>query len=93
MRKKIDLNFEEMDFSDIECEQIDVVEYEFSENISILYNKSTKQFSIEGLDQDTFDEYDIDIEEPFEDMEIDNDLNKILEVIDKYNNGDNEEEL
>lgn len=71
MRKKIDLNFEEMDFSDIECEQIDVVEYEFSENISILYNKSTKQFSIEGLDQDTFDEYDIDIEEPFEDMEID----------------------
>lgn len=27
----------------------------------------------------------------FEDMEIDNDLNKILEVIDKYNNGDNEE--
>ena len=59
MRKKIDLNFEEMDFSDIECEQIDVVEYEFSENISILYNKSTKQFSIEGLDQDTFDEYDI----------------------------------
>jgi len=29
----------------------------------------------------------------FEDMEIDNDLNKILEVIDKYNNGDNEEEL
>jgi ABC-type dipeptide/oligopeptide/nickel transport system ATPase component len=29
----------------------------------------------------------------FEDMEIDNDLNKILEVIDKYNNGDDEEEL
>ena len=29
MRKKIDLNFEEMDFSDIECEQIDVVEYEY----------------------------------------------------------------
>jgi hypothetical protein len=29
----------------------------------------------------------------FEDMEIDNDLNQILKVIDKYNNGDNEEEL
>jgi energy-coupling factor transporter ATP-binding protein EcfA2 len=29
----------------------------------------------------------------FEEMEIDNDLNKILEVIDKYNNGDDEEEL
>lgn len=27
----------------------------------------------------------------FEDMEIDNDLNKILEVIDKYNNGDDKE--
>ena len=29
----------------------------------------------------------------FEDMEIDNDLNQILNVIDKYNNGDDEEEL
>jgi hypothetical protein len=29
----------------------------------------------------------------FEDMEIDNDLNQILKVIDKYNNGDDEEEL
>lgn len=29
----------------------------------------------------------------FEDMEIDNDLNEILKVIDKYNNGDYEDEL
>ena len=29
----------------------------------------------------------------FEEMEIDNDLNQILNVIDKYNNGDDEEEL
>ena len=71
MRGKVDFNFKNMDFSDIECEQIDVVEYEFSENISILYDKSTKKFSLEGLDQDTFDEYVIDVEEPFEDMEID----------------------
>ena len=60
-----------IDDSNFVTEFDDTIEYEFSENISILYDKFTKQYRIEGLDEDTFDEYIIDIEEPFEDMEID----------------------
>ena len=71
MEEKIDFNFKGADFSDVELEQTEVMEYEVSDDISILYDKSTKRFLIEGFDQDTFDEYVIGVEEPFEDMEID----------------------
>ena len=67
----IESNLKDVRVSDAVFEQTEVVEYEFSENISILYDKFTKRYRIEGLDEDTFDEYIIDIEEPFEDMEID----------------------
>ena len=67
----IESNLKDVNVSDAVFEQTEVVEYEFSENISILYDKFTKRYRIEGLDEDTFDEYVIDIEEPFEDMEID----------------------
>lgn len=67
----IESNLKDVYVSDAVFEQTEVIEYEFSENISILYDKFTKRYRIEGLDEDTFDEYVIDIEEPFEDMEID----------------------
>lgn len=67
----IESNLKDVHVSDAVFEQTEVIEYEFSENISILYDKFTKRYRIEGLDEDTFDEYVIDIEEPFEDMEID----------------------
>lgn len=70
----IESNLKDVNVSDAVFEQTEVVEYEFSENISILYDKFTKRYRIEGLDEDTFDEYVIDIEEPFEDMEIDGTL-------------------
>ena len=65
------IDFESMDFSNIEYEISDVIEFDISENISLLYNKSTQKFTIEYVDQETFDEYIVDVEEPFEDMEID----------------------
>ena len=72
------IDFENMDFSNVEYEISDVVEYELSEDVSVLYDKSTKKFTIEGIDQETYDEYTIDIEEPFEGLQIDKDtyLNK-----------------
>lgn len=65
------IDFESMDFSNIEYEISDVIEFEISENISLLYNKSTQKFTVEWLDQETFDEYFIDVNEPFEDLELD----------------------
>ena len=64
----IDVGIDDSDFS----EEFDYsIEYDISENISLLYNKSTQKFTIEYVDQETFDEYIVDVEEPFEDMEID----------------------
>ena len=65
------IDFENMDFSNVEYEISDVVEYELSEDVSVLYDKSTKKFTIEGIDQETYDEYIIDIDEPFEGLQID----------------------
>jgi predicted DNA-binding protein with PD1-like motif len=64
----IDVGIDNFDFSE---EFDDSIEYDISENISLLYNKSTQKFTIEYVDQETFDEYIVDVEEPFEDMEID----------------------
>lgn len=64
----IDVGIDDSDFSE---EFDDSIEYDISENISLLYNKSTQKFTIEYVDQETFDEYTVDVEEPFEDMEID----------------------
>ena len=64
----IDVGIDDSDFSE---EFDDSIEYDISENISLLYNKSTQKFTIEYVDQETFDEYIVDVEEPFEDMEID----------------------
>lgn len=65
------IDFENMDFSNVEYEISDVAEYELSEDVSVLYDKSTKKFTIEGIDQGTYDEYIIDIDEPFEGLQID----------------------
>jgi hypothetical protein len=60
-----------IDDSNFVTEFDDTIEYAISDYVSILYNKSVKKFTIEWLDQETFDEYIIDVNEPFEDMEID----------------------
>jgi predicted DNA-binding protein with PD1-like motif len=49
----------------------DTIEFAISDYVSILYNKSVKKFTVEWLDQETFDEYTMDIDEPFEDLELD----------------------
>ena len=80
------IDFENMDFSNVEYEISDVVEYELSEDVSVLYDKSTKKFTIEGIDQETYDEYNIDIEEPFEGLQIDKDTYLSKEDFEEFKN-------
>jgi len=68
----MDLNLENVDIFDMEFENEDIIEYEISESISLLYSKKYKNFYIYGIDYDNaFEEYTIDVKEPFEDIEID----------------------
>ena len=60
-----------IDDSNFVTEFDDTIEYAISDYVSILYNKSVKKFTVEWLDQETFDEYIIDVIEPFEDLELD----------------------
>ena len=80
------IDFESMDFSNVEYEISDVIEFEISENISVLYYKSTKNFIIEGIDQETYDEYIINIEEPFEGLQIDKDVYLSKEDFEEFKN-------
>ena len=80
------IDFENMDFSNVEYEISDVVEYELSEDVSVLYDKSIKKFTIEGIDQETYDEYTIDIEEPFEGLQIDKDTYLSKEDFEEFKN-------
>ena len=80
------IDFENMDFSNVEYEISDVVEYELSEDVSVLYDKSTKKFTIEGIDQETYDEYTIDIEERFEGLQMDKETYLSKEDFEEFKN-------
>ena len=67
--KNLDLIDVGIDDSNFVMEFDDTIEYAISDYVSILYNKSVKKFAIEWLDQETFDEYVIDVNEPFEDLD------------------------
>lgn len=69
--KNLDLIDVGIDDSNFVMEFDDTIEYAISDYVSILYNKSVKKFTVEWLDQETFDECIIDVNEPFEDLELD----------------------
>lgn len=69
--EKLDLIDVGIDDSNFIMEFDDTIEYAISDYVSILYNKSVKKFTVEWLDQETFDECIIDVNEPFEDLELD----------------------
>lgn len=50
----------------------EIIEYEISDSISLMYDKSDKRFYLYEIDfENGFDEYKFDIEEPFDDFELD----------------------
>lgn len=66
------MDFENANFSEVEIESENVVEYEISEFISLMYDISSKKFYISGIDyEDTFDEFVINIDDSFDGIELD----------------------
>ena len=61
-----------IDDSKFVMENETVIEYEISENVSLMYNKGERKFYIYGMDYaDEFDDYFIDVEDDFDGIEID----------------------
>lgn len=84
--EKLDLIDVGIDDSNFVMEFDDTIEYAISDYVSILYNKSVKKFAIEWLDQETYDEYTIDVEEPFEGLQIDKDTYLSKEDFEEFKN-------
>lgn len=65
----IDVGIDESKFV---MENETVVEYEVSDNVSLMYNKGEGRFYIYGIDYgDDFDDYFIDIDDDFDGIEVD----------------------
>ena len=61
-----------IDDSKFVMENETVIEYEISENVSLMYNKGEGKFYIYGMDYaDEFDDYFIDVEDDFDGIEVD----------------------
>lgn len=84
--EKLDLIDVGIDDSNFIMEFDNTIEYAISDYVSILYNKSVKKFTVEWLDQETFDECIIDVNEPFEDLQIDKDVYLSKEDFEEFKN-------
>lgn len=65
---------EGVDFDDktIDVEMGEMIEYEVSDSVSILYDKTTKNYFIDYIDyNDSCDEFTIDLDENFNGIQLD----------------------
>lgn len=60
-----------MDLPNVEIEDSEIIEGEVSDYVSFIYDKNTKEYFIEIVDKETFDEFKIPIDEDFDDDIID----------------------
>lgn len=60
-----------MELPNVEIEDSEIIEGEVTDYISFVYNKITKEYFIEIIDKDTFDEFTIQIDEGFDGDNID----------------------
>ena len=85
--EKLDLIDVGIDDSNFVMEFDDVIEYEISDNASLLYSKNKNIFYVEFIDyDDDGDEYIINIEEPFEGLQIDKDVYLSKEDFEEFKN-------
>ena len=85
--EKLDLIDVSIDDSNFVMEYDDVIEYEISDNASLLYSKNKNIFYVEFIDYDNDgDEYIINIEEPFEGLQIDKDVYLSKEDFEEFKN-------
>ena len=77
----------DLDEKNVSVEYDDVIEYEISDNASLLYSTYKNIFYVEFIDyDDDGDEYTIDIEEPFEGLQIDKDTYLSKEDFEEFKN-------
>ena len=77
----------DLDEKNVSVEYDDVIEYEISDNASLLYSKNKNIFYVVFIDyDDDGDEYTIDIEEPFEGLQIDKDTYLSKEDFEEFKN-------
>lgn len=77
----------DLDEKNVSVEYDDVIEYEISDNASLLCSKNKNIFYVEFIDyDDDGDEYTIDIEEPFEGLQIDKDTYLSKEDFEEFKN-------
>ena len=77
----------DLDEKNVSVEYDDVIEYEISDNASLLYSKNKNIFYVEFIDYDNDgDEYIINIEEPFEGLQIDKDVYLSKEDFEEFKN-------
>lgn len=55
-----------MDLPNVEIEDSEIIEGEVSDYVSFIYDKNTKEYFIEIVDKETFDEFKIPIDEDFD---------------------------
>ena len=85
--EKLDLIDVGIDDSNFVMEFDDTIEYEISDNASLLYSKNKNIFYVEFIDYDNDgDEYIINIEEPFEGLQIDKDVYLSKEDFEEFKN-------
>ena len=77
----------DLDEKNVSVEYDDVIEYEISDNASLLYSKNKNIFYAEFIDYNNDgEEYTIDIEEPFEGLQIDKDTYLSKEDFEEFKN-------
>lgn len=77
----------DLDEKNVSVEYDDVIEYEISDNASLLYSKNKNIFYVEFIDYDNDgDEYIINIEEPFEGLQIDKNTFLTKEDFEEFKN-------
>ena len=77
----------DLDEKNVSVEYDDVIEYEISDNASLLYSKNKNIFYVEFIDyDDEGDEDIINIEEPFKGLQIDKDTYLSKEDFEEFKN-------
>lgn len=61
----------DFDEKNVTVEYEDIIEFELSENISLMYSKTNKSYYIWGIDDSTYDEFTYELDESFDGINVD----------------------
>lgn len=61
----------DFDEKNVTIEYENVIEFELSDNISLMYSKTNKNYYIWGIDDSTYDEFTFELDDSFDGMYFD----------------------